>query len=235
MPNRIIKESIWTSANLNLLSPLAERYFYRLLPLPDDFGCCELTPLVVKGRIFPLRTEVRVSDIEKWNSELEKNGLVRFWSEHDRLFGVFVSWEKHQRIRSLHQRRTPIPPPIDNTCRQMTSGDGLNPNPNPNPNPNKRYVDSFGTFWTEYPQRNGKKVGKAEALKAWNEIKPDETLQKTILTSLKNQKENFKYLSGIGEFVAPFPDPHRWLKKKRWEDEVKDTKELQHEKVRDAE
>jgi hypothetical protein len=147
MPNRILKESIWTSPNLNALSPLAERYFYRLLPLPDDFGCFEATPLVVLGRCFPLRKDCRESDIEKWNKEIEAEGIVRFWVDSGRLYGVFTNWEKHQRVRSLHQRKTPQPPPLDATCRQMTADDGLNPNPNPNPlSPPYIPPNGFGEF-----------------------------------------------------------------------------------------
>jgi len=110
MPNRIIKESIWTSPNLNELSDLAERHFYRILPLPDDFGCCELTPLVVKGRCYPLKPEVSVEDINKWQDELESKVLIIRWNDGGRQYAIFPSFDKHQRIRSLHQRKTPIPP-----------------------------------------------------------------------------------------------------------------------------
>ena len=134
MPNRIIKETIWTSPNLNNLSDLAERHFYRLLPLPDDHGCCELTPLVVKGRCYPLRQAITVVQIDKWNTELEENDLIRRWNEGGRVFGFFTNWSKHQRVRSLHQRKTPEPPSSVVNCCQVSSDDGLNPNPNPNPN-----------------------------------------------------------------------------------------------------
>jgi len=158
MPNRIIKESIWTSPNLNRLSRLAERHFYRLIVLPDDFGCCELTPLVVRGRCYPLQPETTPEEIEIWQQELEDNGLVIRWVSEGRQYGIFPSFGKHQRIRSLHQRRTPVPPDdvlsrLDVNCRQMSpsddkqphdaddtrcqlsSNDRLNPNPNQNPNP----------------------------------------------------------------------------------------------------
>jgi len=139
MPNRIIKESIWTSPNLNELSDLAERHFYRILLLPDDFGCCEVTAVVVKGRCYPRKPNVSESDIEQWQEELEKQGLIIRWSDGGRQYAIFPSFGKHQRIRSLHQRRTPEPPDdvmnkLDDTCRQMSADDRLNPNPNPNPN-----------------------------------------------------------------------------------------------------
>ncbi len=110
MPNRVIKESIWTSPNLNRLSALAERHFYRILLLPDDFGCCELTPAVVKGKCYPLQPKVTIKDMESWQRELEEEKLIIQWSQNGREYGIFVSFSRHQRIRATHHRRTPEPP-----------------------------------------------------------------------------------------------------------------------------
>ena len=38
MPNRIIKESICTSENIDQLSPFCETVFYRLIVNVDDYG-----------------------------------------------------------------------------------------------------------------------------------------------------------------------------------------------------
>jgi len=96
------------------------------------------------------------------------------------------------------------------------------------------FSDSFNEFWKAYPERNGKKVGKAEAFKEWQIINPDESLITEIHSALRKQKQNFKYIKETGDFVAEFPDACRWLKRKRWTDEVKDLTQLQHEKVREA-
>jgi hypothetical protein len=140
MPNRLIKESIWDSPNLNKLSCEAERYFYRLLPLPDDHGCFQATPSVVKGKCFPLKPEITEENCSQWNYELQENQVCRFWIENDRLFGQFINWEKHQRIRSLHNRKTPFPPTDDANWCQLSSNGAPNPNPNPNPNLNLNLI-----------------------------------------------------------------------------------------------
>jgi len=165
MPNRILKDTIHTSPNLNALSPLAERHFYRLLPVPDDFGCFEATALVVKGKCYPLRPEVKTSEIDKWHQEMVEQQIIRLWKQDGRQFGQFLNWDKHQRVRSLHQRKTPEPPsdfgsynicaddqknnmqnhstiPFDDKCQQVTANDGPNPNPNPNLNPNPKEIMS---------------------------------------------------------------------------------------------
>ena len=110
MPNRILKESIWTSPNLNGLHPLAERHFYRMLPCGDDFGCFEATPLVIRGKCYPLQPAIRPSDIEKWNKNLEDCSLLRFWEYGGRLFAQFTSWDQHNEILVRHNPTTPCPP-----------------------------------------------------------------------------------------------------------------------------
>ncbi len=86
---------------------------------------------------------------------------------------------------------------------------------------NKTLCADFESFWKEYPLRNGSKRGKGKALLEWKKIKPGTILFLKIISSLKSQIENYKDCKLHGEFVAEFPDPERWLKNKRWEDEVK--------------
>ena len=45
----------------------------------------------------------------------------------------------------------------------------------------ERLEDSFNRFWAAYP----KKTAKAQALKAWQKLKPDEELTDTILSALE--------------------------------------------------
>lgn len=122
MPNRIIKESIWTSPNLNQLSIQAERHFYRLMPCPDDHGCCECTSAVIRGKCYPLQADVTIEEIEQWQRELESQGLILRWTNSNRQYAIFPTFSKHQRIRSLHNRKTPVPPPnIISKCQQVAS------------------------------------------------------------------------------------------------------------------
>jgi hypothetical protein len=147
MPNRIIKESIWTSPNLNKLDDQAELLFYRILPLPDDHGCFEADPDIIKGKCFPKKKNWTNEIICRHLTTLAIKRLVSFWVEKDRLYGFFHTWTDHQRIRSLHNRKTPEPKKdlfnnedvikfmldFDDSCRQLAASDRLNPNPNPNP------------------------------------------------------------------------------------------------------
>lgn len=85
----------------------------------------------------------------------------------------------------------------------------------PQVTPHKEEVSdpSFDQFWKQYPN----KVAKANALKAWNKIKPDSSLLAKILESLEVAKSSDGWKKDGGKFI---PHPATWLNGKRWEDEV---------------
>lgn len=77
MPNRIIREGMIESEQVNQLTADAERFFVRLMLKADDFGRFTGNPLLIKAALFPLKPEVRITDISRWIAECEKAGLVR--------------------------------------------------------------------------------------------------------------------------------------------------------------
>jgi len=148
MPNRIIKESINTSPTINALSVQSERHWYRLLLLADDHGCFEATPAIVRGKCYALQLcSISVEDVQSWQNELGQAGILRYWEHEMRIYGVFVTFDKHNTRYSVtedgkstrHRRKTPIPPDSKDLCQSLptlaTTSMSL-PNPNPNPNPN---------------------------------------------------------------------------------------------------
>ena len=72
--------------------------------------------------------------------------------------------------------------------------------------------NGFDEFWKAYP----KKTAKKNAVNAWEKIKPDEELLKTILSALEQQKKSAQWRRDKGQFI---PYPATWLNGKRWEDE----------------
>ena len=147
MPNRIIKESILTSPSINKLSIEAERHFYRLLLLTDDYGCFEADIRIIKGRCYPLQEKVNIEDIKLWHKELEEHNIIKFWDDkNERIYGLFINFDKHNSKYSVtedgkvtrHRRKTPEPPkkflPIFATFCQPLH------NHNPNHNPNQKLL-----------------------------------------------------------------------------------------------
>jgi HNH endonuclease len=118
MPNRMIRESARTSDTLDQLSDGAERMFWRLTTVADDFGRFEADPRVLLSACFPLRAgRLKVEQVAKWLKELVLVELVSVYIVGGKRFGVFTTWEKHQRIRAKHSK---FPPPSsDSICQQM--------------------------------------------------------------------------------------------------------------------
>jgi hypothetical protein len=110
MPDKLIKPSIWTSPNLNLLSDLAERHFYRILLSSDDWGCFEATPEIVKGICYPRKAGVTSAKIEQWQKELEDQKIIKTWVFDERLYGQFTTFDKHNDLKQHHKPTTPCPP-----------------------------------------------------------------------------------------------------------------------------
>lgn len=72
---------------------------------------------------------------------------------------------------------------------------------------------SFDTFWAAYPKR----VGKADALKAWKAIKPSPQLVDIILAALGQQARTQQWQDEGGRFI---PHPATWLRRAGWDDEL---------------
>ena len=134
MPTRLIKESVCTSETLNQLTWFQEVFFYRLITLCDDYGRMDARPAILKGRMFPLKEELRSSEISKALDALESSGLIRRYEADGKPFLQVTTWDRHQNVRAKKSR---YPEPAD-ICIQMhtdVSKCSRNPNPNPNPNP----------------------------------------------------------------------------------------------------
>ena len=140
MANRFIKSSIWTSPTLNRTTDDGEILFYRLLPLPDDHGCFLADPRALVGQLFPLKPAWTATKVATALTELVRLGIINLWVAEDRLWGVFLTWSRHQQIRSHLKRKTPVPPaqesgefnnslcvkylaPFDISCNQLISTD----------------------------------------------------------------------------------------------------------------
>lgn len=74
-------------------------------------------------------------------------------------------------------------------------------------------LEGFNAFYAAYPRHEGK----ADALRAWNKLKPDIVLQTKMGEALTAQKKSPQWLKNNGQYI---PMPSTWLNGKRWEDEA---------------
>ena len=80
MPNRWLRDSILASRTLAELSDFAERLFFRLLVVSDDYGRFNSDPAIVRSVCFPLLTDkIKCVRIEKALDELIRSGIARFY------------------------------------------------------------------------------------------------------------------------------------------------------------
>lgn len=166
MPNRIIKESICTSDQIDQLSPFAEITFYRLIVNADDYGRMDGRAAVLRSRLFPLR-DVRNAQIEDALRELASVELVSTYYVDGKPFVRLPGWDRHQQIRA---KKSKYPAP-EASCNQMISNDIKCPR-NPiqyesesNPNPESELARGGGY---DRPDFNTVEVYAANNLAALN-------------------------------------------------------------------
>ena len=123
MPNRILKESICTSENIDQLSPVAETAFYRLMVNCDDYGRMDGRIKVVKSRLFPLK-DITEDDMLHLLKELEKADLIRGYEVDGHPYLQMKTWERHQQVRA---KRSKYPSPDEIICNQMKSDESKCP------------------------------------------------------------------------------------------------------------
>jgi hypothetical protein len=112
MPSRIIRESARFSPTLWALSAEAERMFWRLTIVADDWGRFDADPRVLLAQCFPLGVEdLTVRQVQGWFTEMVQVGLLQAYPVNGRTYGKFITWEKYQRTRA-GRSKFPEPPSL---------------------------------------------------------------------------------------------------------------------------
>lgn len=214
MPNRLIKESICASEDLNKLSPMAENLFYRLMVNVDDYGAYYGNPSIVKSNCFPLKSDdIKSDQVDSWLNELEKAGLIFRYTANGRQYVQFVKWEKHQQIRAKKRKF----PAHDSTCNQMISDDSKCPRNPIQSNPNTKQSetkqceceddedDGFDAFWEAYPSKAG---DIRQAYFEYLGVLKQGVAPETLLEAVKWQSEvkEARYMGSA----------EKWLRNKGW-------------------
>jgi hypothetical protein len=114
MPNRILKESICDSEEIDSLSDKAEIFFYRLIVNCDDYGRLDARPAILKAKCFPLKEPTIYTDLEilNWLSELSAKKLIRVYTTNNFPYIEVITWAKHQQIRAKRSKY----PAFDGSC-----------------------------------------------------------------------------------------------------------------------
>jgi len=110
MANRILRD--WTDSDkINELSPLAERFFTRLIMKADDFGRFYANTQLLKANLFPLQLQTKDSDLEKWLTECVNCGLIKLYFFKSKAYLQIENF--NQRLRRMISKY-PDPASADN-------------------------------------------------------------------------------------------------------------------------
>lgn len=199
MPNRIIKESICTSDEIDRLSAEQEVFFYRLMVVVDDFGLMDARPAILKAKCYPLKS-IDIKCIQVMLNALSVIGLVRTYASDGKPYLQITNWAKHQQIRA---KRAKYPEPngsFDITCNQLISdAPVIQSNPiQSESNPNPIHAPSSRLSSIETPPKKFDPKQELIALDVTPEVANDfiairkkkgAPLTETALTGLKREAE----------------------------------------------
>ena len=104
MPNRIIKDAILVSANIDQLTADEERFFFRLLLVSDDYGRFDARPPVIRGRAYPLKPEVTDQHVLSWIAKLVEVDILHAYQINGARFVGFSNWHTYQNVRAGKSR-----------------------------------------------------------------------------------------------------------------------------------
>lgn len=231
MPNRILKESICYSDDIDKLSWFEEVVFYRLLVRCDDYGRLDARPSFLKSMLFATKAGITDKGILDALRKLASVGLVGLYEVDGKPILSILNWSKHQRIRDSKAKYPEPPENVDFAGLMTTRGDSrqlaanggeLRPQSQSEsqsksesktpltPQVGNGY-DYFADFWAEYPR----KVAKAEAAKAFRKLAMTDELMEKVMDSLSRAMESEQWKKDGGQYI---PYPATWINQRRWED-----------------
>lgn len=214
MPNRIIKESICTSCEIDSLTADEERFFYRLMVSCDDFGRLDAREQILRAKCFPLKVDkVKSKDVGKWVKKLAEVGLIVIYRVGDKDYLQFKTWDKHQQRRAKHSKYPSLDEGVishDIICNHLQSNV-------PEESRNRGIEESrnedtailFNRLWELYPRKKGKGQVTDAQKKRLAEIGGDHLTRCIERFKAEMQKENRpsdKYMYGSTFFNTGYID-----------------------------
>lgn len=140
----------------------------------------------------------RVKGVMKIYKQLAKNPFLGPF--YDRYASCLHLSSRREFLSELNPPISPLEAPSEPLVR------GDVPVPDHVHDRNRVLVDrEFEKFWTHYPMRNGKRIGRPEAVQKWNRLKADD--RKLVLIAVQHYASSKNVLAEIG-----IKDPHRWLR-----------------------
>lgn len=216
MPNRIIKESICTSDSIDELSWLEECFFYRLIVNCDDYGRMDARPKILKSKLFPMKDNLTLKDVENALQKLVDIGCVRIYECEGKPYLYLPAWEVHQTVRA---KKSKYPDPSKSLEKKTHECNCIhvhadvpviqsNPNPIRNTNTDTR-VKRFPEFAQFYPKTGADTYAVEIEYAKTIFIIPEDSL----IEATKNYADACKIKKTEDQYIL---NPENFLKKQIW-------------------
>ena len=205
---------------MNSISRQAETLFVRLIMKADDYGNYSANPKLIRSQCFPLLVDsIREADISRWIAECEKAGMIALYQVEEKQLVHIVNFA--QRLRHAKPKfpafspqsaasRGELPQVAARRDVDIDTDDDVDTEEIKKPSPRGDAV-GFDEFWIAYPR----KVGKADAKKAWIKTKSERPDLQNILKAIRKQCQSQEWQKERGSFI---PHPSTWLNQGRWDD-----------------
>ena len=218
---RMLKRNISESRRLAELKTDSARLLWTwIIPFLDSEGRFYASPEMIKGKIVPRLPGFTLKNIPTYINDMARVGLIILYSSDGEKLLQFRKFDTFQKIKK-DREAAPLPAPTDQDLVRSKSGvgqDEIEIESRP-PVSNLREVnlkkekdDRFDEFWKIYPNR----VKKKNALAEWKR----KTIPKNVCEILSRQITHKSRLRDTGKFSPEWPDPERWIKHERWNDEI---------------
>lgn len=216
---RTLKPEFWTDGKVVQLSYAARLLFVGSWNFARcDEGHLDDDAIALKLKVLP------ADDVDADNllAELIEAGLiVRYESEDGRSYLHIRRFAEHQRVDSRWNTRCPYCPLRDSSKLAEThrasrelglgkEGKGKEGVREKHTSPPSEDDARFESFWITYPKRNGKRIGKAKALKVWARLTTD---QRDLVSEGVRH-----YAAACDKGLTIAKDAFRWLRDGEYEE-----------------
>lgn len=245
MPNRILRDGILTSEDVDKLGPVAEVFYRRLMSVVDDFGRFTAHPGILRAACYPLRVDkVREADISRLLAEVQDAGLIVLYAVDGKQYLQMHKTDKPRATKSkypafcAHVQTSEIicahvqtnAPYSYSVSDSYSSADSDSISGGITPGDKKTFLtgpsEDFDKWWNTYPCRSAK----ADAWKAWQAAVVTIASERGIddaaaIAWLLGRTRDYRDSAAGRDPVSGGdfrPAPARWLASGKYDDDLKE-------------
>lgn len=117
MPCRYIREEYLTSERVDALDVNAERFYFRLFLVVDDYGRYDANERLLKSRVYPLKDEIRTTDIARFLTACEKADLITLYTVAGKPYLEIKRFSQTRANCRSGRSKYPPPPTVGNNLQ----------------------------------------------------------------------------------------------------------------------